>query len=250
MVSNSRNNTPPQPSGDPSLDTLALAEWLAELRAAGDVPQLSALIAALPDAAGDLADATMLDALVAEAEAADLQRGERQPDVEGMPEEATSVALSPGTQRAVADIFGVFGAGDAADTLAMVAETPASYDVTMETEADESVGLLALAYGQGIDAETLAARIMLSPDVLRWLDRVALPLDHQPDALVFHLVGALGVPRERVREALTLGNGATAADIDIDIDTGAGDLADVLTTSASLTTVQRAYWAAQLAGHR
>ena len=234
MVSNSQDNKPSQPqqnqSHEPSLDALALADWLAELRAAGDVPPLSALIAALPDAdaVGDLADATMLDALVAE-ERAD----------HGISDEATPPALSPGAQRAVADIF---GAGDA-DALAMVAETPASYEVTMEAVADKAVGLLALAHGQGIDVEALAAQIMLSPDVLRWLDRVALPLDDQPDALVFHLVGALGALRERVQEALSLGSSAT----NTDIDTGASDLAGMLTTSASLTPSQRAYWAAQLA---
>jgi len=111
----------------------------------------------------------------------------------------------------------------------------------MEAVAAEAVGLLALAHGQWIDAEALAAQIMLSPGALRWLDRVALPLDDQPDALVFHLVGALGVLRERVREALSLGNSATDTDID------ASDLAGMLTTSASLTPSQRAYWAAQLA---
>jgi hypothetical protein len=235
MVSNSQGNKPSQPPQHPprehTLDALALAEWLAELRAAGAAPQLSALIAALPDAAGDLADATMLDALVAEAEADDLQAG-----IDGMSEEAMPSAVSPGAQRAVADIF---GAGDA-DALAMVAETPASYAVTIETGAAELVGLLSLARRQGLDTAGLAARIMLSPDALRWLDRVALPLDHQPDALVFHLVGALGVPRERVEEALTLGSA--------DIDADARDLADMLTTSASLTPGQRAYWAAQLAG--
>lgn len=244
MVSNARDNKPPQPPQpphEPSLDTLALAEWLAERRAAGDAPPLSALIAALPDAAGDLADATMLDALVAEAEAADPRVGETA--AECMAAESTPSALSSGAQRAVADIFG-FGVGDA-DTLAMVAETPATYGATMaaDTDADAAVGLLALAHGQGIDEETLAARIMLSPDVLRWLDRVALPRNYQPDALVFHLVGALGVPRERVQDALAVGNAA----IDSHIDADADNLADVLTTSASLTLAQLAYWAAQLA---
>ncbi|HEU4784136.1 MAG TPA: hypothetical protein VFS83_12410, partial [Ktedonobacterales bacterium] len=184
---NSRDNKPSQPSHEPSLDMLALAEWLAEVRAAGDVPQLSALIAATPDATGDLADATMLDALVAEAEAeaeaeaGGLPMGEA--SVEGVSEDVTPPALSSGAQRAVADIFG-FGAGDV-DALAMVAETPASYAyaVTVEVEAeagaDAAVGLLALAREQGMDAEALAARIMLSPEVVRWLDRVALPLDHQ-----------------------------------------------------------------------
>jgi hypothetical protein len=243
-VSNSRGNKPQYRQQEPSLDTLALAEWLAELRAAGDAPQLSALIAATPDAAGDLADTIMLDALVAEAEADDPQMGE--PPVERASEGVTPPTLSPGAQRAVADIF---GAGDA-DALAMVAETPAAYAVTVQAEAEAEAGaavsLLALAREQGMDAEALAARIMLSPEALRWLDRVALPRAAQSDALVFHLVGALDVPRERVQEALTRGN----ADMDADADTGtnAHDLAGMLATSASLTPAQRAYWAAQLAG--
>jgi len=232
MVSNSQGDKPAQPPHEPSPDTLALAEWLAELRAAGDVPPLSALIAALPDAAGELADATMLDALVEE----DISDN-------GISEAAAPPALSSGAQRVIADIF---GAG-ATEELAMVAETPASYVVTMETGAAEVVGLLALAHGQGLDAEALAAQIMLSPDVLRWLDRVALPPDDQPDALVFHLVGALGAPRERVREALSQGIAFTNTDIDTAMDVDAGDLVHILTTSASLTPTQRAYWAAQLA---
>ncbi|HEX5156354.1 MAG TPA: hypothetical protein VFW17_03970 [Ktedonobacterales bacterium] len=241
-MSNSQGNRPHFQQHESSLDTLALAEWLAELRAAGDAPQLSALIAALPDAAGDLANATMLDALVAEAEADDPQAGE--PPVERASEGVTPPVLSPGAQRAVADIF---GAGDAG-ALAMVAETPAaygvSYAVTTEAEAVAAVGLLALAREQGMDAEALAARIMLSPEALSWLDRVALPRDAQPDALVFHLVGALGTPRERVQEALTRGNAATDTNIDVD----AHDLVGMLTTNASLTPAQRAYWVTQLAG--
>ena len=252
MVSNTQGNKPSQPphdsSHEPSLDTLALAEWLAERRATGDIPQLSALIAALPDAAGDLADATMLDALVAEADADDFQAGG-----EGLSEDAKDAqpsTLSPGAQRAVADICGAGGA----DALAMVAETPAlyAYEAPMETGAGEAGGLLALAHEQGLDTTGLAARIMLSPDVLRWLDRIKLPPDLQPDALTFHLVGALGVPRERVREALTRGNVVTGTDTyeDTGIDADALDLAVVLTTSTSLTPVQRAYWAAQLAGQQ
>lgn len=243
-MDNSQSNRPSLPP----LDTLALAEWLAELRASGDAPELSALIAALPAAAGDLADATMLDALVPEVEA----EAEAEPDdhqagataVESVAEDVTPPTLSPGAQRAVADIF---GAGNA-DALALVAETPASYGVsyavTAEAEAGAAVGLLALAREQGMDAAALAARTMLSPEALGWLDRVALPLDHQPDALVFHLVGALGAPRERVQEALTHGN----ADMDTNMDADAHDLVGMLTTSAWLTPAQRAYWAAQLAG--
>ena len=248
-MDNSQGNKPSQPPQyrphEPSLDMLSLAEWLAEQRAAGDVPQLSALIAAMPDAAGDLADATMLDALVAEveaeveAEAGGLQVGEA--SVEGISEHVTPPALASGAQRAVADIF---GAGDM-DALAMVAETPSLYAVMVHAEAGAEVGLLALAHEQGMDADALAARIMLSPETLRWLDRVALPRDAQPDALVFHLVGALGLPRERVQEALTRGD--TATDTDTAIGADASELVDVLTTSAALTPAQRAYWSARLA---
>jgi hypothetical protein len=53
---------------------------------------------------------------------------------------------------------------------------------------------------QWIDVENRVTQIMTSPDVLRWPARDVLPLDHQPDVLVLHLVGAarragLGVPR-------------------------------------------------------
>ncbi|HKT38526.1 MAG TPA: hypothetical protein VJR48_09140, partial [Ktedonobacterales bacterium] len=125
-MSNSQGDKPAQPSHELSPDTLALAGWLAELRAAGDVPPLGVLIAALPDAAGELADATMLDALVKE-----------ETSVEGISEAAAPPALSLGAQRAVA---GIFGAGDREpEAFAMVAETPASYAVTMEAEAAEVV---------------------------------------------------------------------------------------------------------------
>ncbi len=45
----------PESMPEPSLETLALAQALAEMRAAGDIPRLSALIAALPDATDALA---------------------------------------------------------------------------------------------------------------------------------------------------------------------------------------------------
>jgi hypothetical protein len=110
--------------------------------------------------------------------------------------------LSPGAERAVTTIFGT------RNELARVAKAPAFYGTTAET----AMGLLALAlaHGQRIDVEALAAQVMLWPDVLRWLDRVALLRERQPDALVSHLVGALGAASERVCEALA--NGENGAD--------------------------------------
>ncbi len=243
MVSNSQGNEPPQsvppgqpqqPSPGPSLDALALAEWLAEQRAAGNVPRLSALIAALPDAAGELADATMMDAVAESEEPPESESGAKPPP------------LSLGAQRALTAIF---GAGDLPalaehedrdedNMLARVAETPAVYSAGVAT--DESVGLLALAAEQHIDAAALAAQVMLSPDALRWLDRLALPREQQPDALVYHLVGALGVTIERVRAALSHG----------EIGAETADLASTLATSEMLTPAQRGYWSALLAAPR
>jgi hypothetical protein len=216
---------------EPSLESLAHAQALAEMRAAGDLPRLSALIAALPDATDALPDATMAES----AESAE-QRD--------MPEEVAA-PLSPGTQRGVLSIF---GAGDIAslaggrasggrdDAVALVAETPAVYSATTSAAG----GLLALAYQQGLDAETLAARMMLAPDALRWLDRVALPPERQPEALVAHLVGALGVERERVAAALAQGAAAR------DTAPEASDLIGMLSATESMTPVQRSYWSALL----
>jgi hypothetical protein len=217
---------------EPSLETLALAQALAEMRAAGDTPRLSALIAALPDATDALADATMAES----AESAE------QRDTPG---EVAAAHLSPGTQRGITAIF---GAGDISplagartsggrdDAVALVAEAPALYSATTSAAG----GLLALAHQQGLDAETLAARIMLAPAALRWLDRVALPPEQQPDALIAHLVGALGVERERVRAALA--QGAAAGDI-VAETTG---LIGILSATDSMTPVQRSYWSALL----
>ncbi len=117
-----------------------------------------------------------------------------------------------------------------------MAEAPALYSATTSAAG----GLLALAHQQGLDAETLAARIMLAPDALRWLDRVALPPERQPDALVAHLVGALGVERERVRAALA--QGAAARDTVAETT----DLIGMLSATESMTPVQRSYWSALL----
>ncbi len=54
------------------------------------------------------------------------------------------------------------------DAMALVAETPVPYGA----KANDSGGLLALADSQGMDAEMLAGQVMLSAEVIRWLDRV------------------------------------------------------------------------------
>ena len=220
-------------SSEPSLDVLALAEMLAQVRAAGDVPRLSALIAALPDAAGPLADALMADE-------DDLA------DADDMPS-SPSVSLSPGTRRALGSVFdgegitapkGYHAPDEDGEIPAMVAESPARYRVSEIVASQERAGLLALAAQQRLEVETLAAQVMLSPEALRWLDHVSIAPEHQPDVLVSHLAGALGVERARIHEALARG----AADAET---MGAVDLMglmDMLRAANTLTVAQRDYW--------
>lgn len=215
----------------PSLEALALAEALERMRAAGEaanpgqlLARFRAALAGSPDAAGSLADA-----LIASTETDDTD------DTEDAP-----TPLSPGTLRGLAAIFGTDdgAAEDAPSTLAyrvvdvgheppaLVAETPASYQA--------GAGLLALARGQRLDTEVIAARVMLTPAALDWLDRTALPPDRQPEALVAHLVGALGVERARVRAALALGEPLASMEADT--------LMELLARVGSLTPAQRNYW--------
>lgn len=225
-------------SSEPSLDVLALAEALAQLRAAGDVPRLSALIAMLPDAAGPLADALMAD----EDDLADAG------DMPASP----PASLSPGTRQALASVFD--GEGLSAlneyhapdednDTPAMVAEPPARYSVSEIAVVQERAGLLALTARQRLDIETLAAQVMLSPEALRWLDHVSIAREHQPDVLVSHLAGALGVERARIHEALARGAaGAQAMGAAVDLM----GLIDTIRATDMLTVAQRDYWLALL----
>lgn len=221
---------------EPSLDTLALAEWLAEHRAAGDSSRLSELIAGVPHAAGALADAAMAET---DEHADDIDAANA-----GAPGRLEPITLSPGTQRGVAALFGPgnapaleeyedYRAAEArADVSARVAESQALYSaVTGNVDR-----LLALAFQQGLDAETLAAHVMLSPEALRWLDNVAIPLEQQLDTLALHLVGALAVTRERVCMALAQGQTSAVTP----------DVMGLLTTSQTLTVAQRSYWAALL----
>lgn len=215
----------------PSLEALALAEALERMRAAGEAPrpgqllaQFRAVLAGSPDAAGSLADA-----LLASTETDDTE------DTEDAP-----TPLSLGMLRGLAAIFGTddgaaedapstpaYRVGDAGhESPALVAETPASYQA--------GAGLLALARGQRLDTEVIAARVMLTPAALDWLDRTALPPDRQPEALVAHLVGALGVERARVRAALALGEPLASVKADT--------LMELLARAGSLTPAQRNYW--------
>ena len=225
----------------PSLEALALAEALERMRAAGEAPrpgqlpdqlsgQFRAALAGSPDAAGSLADALM--------DGMDTDDAEMLATVASAEDEPTQ--LSPGTLRGLAAIFGTddVAVEDAPSTLAylvvdegnesraLVAETPVRY------QAD--AGLLALARGQRLDVEAFAARVMLTPAALDWLDRIALPPDRQPEALVAHLVGALGVERARVRAALALGEPLANMEADT--------LMKLLTRAGSLTPAQRNYW--------
>lgn len=233
-VSASRSAPEPEPQPEPSLDALALAETLAERRATDETPhhrrpdELLAALSGLPDAPVVLAEAL----LVASDAADSNEQTQAAPD------------LSPGTRRAIAAIFGggnaIAGRQDEQDEqgepLALVAETAVAYRVNQE---EGGAGLLNLARERQLDAEALAAQIMLTPAALDWLDRVALPLGRQPEALVSHLVGALGVERARVSAALAIGEALTGADDQT-------SLAELLARAGMLTPAQRSYWEALL----
>ena len=236
-VSASRSAPEPEPQPEPSLDALALAETLAERRATDETPhhrrpdELLAALSGLPDAPVVLAEAL----LVASDAADSNEQTQAAPD------------LSPGTRRAIAAIFGggnaIAGRQDEQDEqdeqgepLALVAETAVAYRVNQE---EGGAGLLNLARERQLDAEALAAQIMLTPAALDWLDRVALPLGRQPEALVSYLVGALGVERARVSAALAIGEALTGADDQT-------SLAELLARAGMLTPAQRSYWEALL----
>ena len=230
-VSASRSAPEPEPQPEPSLDTLALAETLAERRATDETPhhrrpdELLAALSGLPDAPVVLAEAL----LVASDAADSNEQTQAAPD------------LSPGTRRAIAAIFGggkaITGRQDKQDEpLALVAETAVVYRVNQE---EGGAGLLNLARERQLDAEALAAQIMLTPAALDWLDRVALPPGRQPEALVSYLVGALGVERARVSAALAIGEALTGADDQT-------SLAELLARAGMLTPAQRSYWEALL----
>ncbi|HEX8729773.1 MAG TPA: hypothetical protein VF739_14170 [Ktedonobacterales bacterium] len=230
------------PLPQPSLDALALSETLAHLRVAGAEPRLDQLLAILnesPDAAGPLADA-----LLAHADDVTLNNVAYVANEVDSDERVT--ALSPGAQRGLAAIFGtaetptpIEDALDERDQAPMlVAEQAAVYQTHDEIGAGS--GLLDLAWSRRLDAESLAAQIMLTPTAIQWLDHVALPLERQPDALVSHLVGALRVERARVHEALAAGEPLAGAD-------ASGRMADLLARHGALTKAQRRYWDALLA---
>lgn len=219
--------------GSPSLDALALAEEFATMHAAGEAPRLSELIGAQPDAISALADATM----------AHLAERTDEPDILDTLSVAESAAaqLSPGTLRALDSVFGAVMSslpdgypltGTRDDAMALVAETPVPYGATVH----DASGLLALAYSQGMDAEVLAGQVMLSAEVIRWLDRVSFPTASQPDALVAHLAGALHIERERVRTALARGE-ASAEEV---------TFVGMLSAPKSLTPTQQGYWMSAL----
>lgn len=217
----------------PSLDALALAEAFATLHAAGETPRLSELIGARPDATGALADARMAH-LAEQTDAADTLD-------KVSAAESVAAQLSPGTLRALDSVFGaeMFSLPDGYpftgmrdDAMALVAETPVLYGAAV----NDAGGLLALAHSQGMDAEMLAGQVMLSVEVIRWLDRVTFPTASQPEVLVAHLAGALHSERERVSTALASGE-ASVEEV---------TFVGMLSATNSLTPIQQAYWMSAL----
>ena len=196
-------------------------------------PATSVLIAALPDATDALPDATM-------AESANPQRD--------MPRDTpgeVAAPLSPGTQRGVLAIFGAgdilplaggHASGGRDDAVALVAETarciarrrarqvvcwrwPTSKDSTPRHWRRGS-----------------CSRPMRCVGWIGWPSRQSV----EPEALVAHLVGALGVERERVAAALAQGAAAR------DTASEASDLIGILSATESMTPAQRSYWSALL----
>jgi hypothetical protein len=225
------------------LDALALAEALTEMRAGGDdPPRVSDLLAAWPETSDEVVGAVTDAALAQHEELADAQVASVA-DAEYVADDGGGDVIAPGqfsagTQRALDGLFGgqpgvTANAPKAykhAETLAWVAETPAAY------AASEPPRLLELAQARGLSAEALAAQLFLPAEVIDWLAAEALPRALQPDALVAHLVGALGIEREVVCRALAHGDGATEA------SAMAGDVLDRILADPSLTPAQRAYW--------
>jgi hypothetical protein len=232
LSSNSTSASEPSLASS-SLDALALAEAFATMHAAGVTPRLSELIGAQPDATATLADATM----------AYLAERTDEPDTLDKTSAAESAVaqLSPGTLRALDSVFGaeMFSmpddypfTGTRDDAMALVAEVSVPYGATV----NDASGLLALAHSQGMGAEVLAGQVMLSVEVIRWLDRVTLPTASQPEALVAHLAGALHSERERVSTALARGE-ASLEEV---------TFVGMLSATNSLTPIQQAYWMSAL----
>jgi hypothetical protein len=206
----------PPPALD--LETLGLAATLAAMRATGTAPRLSDLIAAQPDSAGALANAVMAE-MAAAADVGDLEMLPPEPAHRG-----AAIVASQQFDALVAEASASYGA-------------PTSEAEGETTAASEAMSLLALAHERGFDAARLAAEVMLSSTLIDWLDCAAIPIERQPDALVFHLVGALSVERARISRALAAG----ASDADT------GDVLGIIAADPSLTPLQRDYWLTLLA---
>lgn len=209
-------------------DAMAVVDAFANAYERGEAPPLSEWLSRYPEHSEALADYAA--AMLAEPESPAAAAGAEQ----------VSGKLSPGTQRALDMIFNTAQGAWPDRSLPRVAETSASYDARV-------TGILALAEARGLDVETLAEAVDLSPQLITWLDRTPIREDAQPYPLVRRLAQALGVGVEQVARALAVvGDSAVEA-------TSLGDRLPVtmsveaaIRRATSLSVERRAYWLAML----
>lgn len=183
-----------EPNAAEKLELLAIAEQFAAEHAAGANPRLAEYLQRYPRHAAELT--AFVTALLGEAAPAD-------PSI-ASGAIVHGVALSPGTVRALAQIF---SRATHEEPQAAVAETRAAYAPGGSNET-ASPGLLSLARERGLTPEALAHALHLSLALVRWLDAGGIAGARAPEPLVERLAAALDLPHQKAIAAL----GALRAD--------------------------------------
>jgi transcriptional regulator with XRE-family HTH domain len=120
-----------------------------------------------------------------------------------------------------------------------------------QASEDDGAGVAALAARHGVTLETLAARMDLSPAILRALAageaNGGVTLTDLPPALLAQFAGALDAPLAEVAQALQApseDNGQAPTD---DRRLAGSAFVDLITMAPSLSEAQRRHWQALLA---
>jgi len=171
-----------------------------------------------------------------------------------VPEEA----FSPGVRVALERIF----AAETPARLGRVAEQSVGYGGAEGATAggqaseDDGAGVAALAARHGVTLETLAARMDLSPAILRALAageaNGGVTLTNLPPALLAQFAGALDAPLAEVAQALQApseDNGQAPTDATDDRRLAGSAFVDLITMAPSLSEAQRRHWLALLAAN-
>lgn len=219
-----REHVPLDPPADAlSLETMAAVDAFAATCVPGEMPPLSDWLRRYPEHAEALADFA----------AAFLSEPVRTVDQAGA--ERAHGGLSPGTRRALDQVFGGAFAGWPGHLASRVAESASGYDAG---------GILALARSHGLDLERLAQALDLSPQLLLWLDRTALGRERQPRPLVRRLADVLGVDRETVTRALAIAGDAASEGTLMPMGSlsGATSVEEAVRRATTLTAAQRERW--------